>query len=80
MQAAGISADEPTAVGAEPAGTSALEPRRDMMQSAGGDMGPEAGAASTLDLGSEPAAMPDVGDAMGMRTGATPVTVLSDLS
>ncbi len=80
MQAAGISADEPTAVGAEPTAASTLGPQRDMMQSAGGDMGPETGAASTLDLGSEPAAMPDVGDAMGMRTGATPVQVLSDLS
>ena len=31
--------------------------------------------ASTLDLGQEPAVMPDVGEAMGMRTGATPVKV-----
>ena len=50
-----------------------------MMQAAppgtGGEMAPGAAAASTLDLGQEPAAMPDVGDAMGMRTGATPVKV-----
>ncbi len=78
MQAAGISADEPTAVGAEPSAASTLEPQRgNMMQSAGGDMGPGTGATSTLDLGSEPAAMPDVQDGMGMRTGATPVKVMS---